>query len=86
MQDKITVDYTDNYPRWKDEYKDTYKILVPDMLPWHFAIIEQLLKMEGYDVEILKNDTRAVIDEGLKHVHNDSAIPVCASSVSISTP
>ena len=73
--EKITVDYTDDYPRWKDEYKDTYKILVPDMLPRHFAIIEQLLKMEGYDVEILKNDSRAVIDEGLKHVHNDTCYP-----------
>ena len=74
-QEKITVDYTDDYPRWKDEYKSTYKILIPDMLPWHFAIIEQLLKMEGYDVEILKNDSRAVIDEGLKHVHNDTCYP-----------
>ena len=75
MEDKITVDYRENYPKWKDEYKSSYKILIPDMLPWHFAIIEQLLKMEGYDVEVLKNDTRVVIDEGLKHVHNDTCYP-----------
>lgn len=55
--------------------KRTHKILVPDMLPWHFLIIEKVLKMEGYDVEILKNDGRAVIDEGLKHVHNDTCYP-----------
>ena len=55
--------------------KSTYKILIPDMLPWHFALIERLLKLEGYDVEVLKNDTRAVIDEGLKHVHNDTCFP-----------
>ena len=75
MEEVKTVDYTENYPKWKDEYNSTHKILVPDMLPWHFAIIEELLKQDGYDVEILKNDSRAVIDEGLKHVHNDTCYP-----------
>jgi predicted nucleotide-binding protein (sugar kinase/HSP70/actin superfamily) len=75
MEENKIVDYTTDYPKWKAEYKHTHKILVPDMLPWHFAIIEQLLKFEGYDVEILKNDSRAVIDEGLKHVHNDTCYP-----------
>ena len=55
--------------------KSTHKILVPDMLPWHFLIIQEVMKLEGYDIEILKNDSRAVIDEGLKHVHNDTCYP-----------
>ena len=75
QQTKNAKDYRDEYPRWKSEMKSTYKILIPDMLPWHFAIIERLLKLEGYDVEVLKNDSRAVIDEGLKHVHNDTCYP-----------
>ena len=75
MKEEKILDYTDDYPLWKDEYKSTHKILIPDMLPWHFAIIEELLRQEGYDVEILKNDSRAVIDEGLKHVHNDTCYP-----------
>jgi predicted nucleotide-binding protein (sugar kinase/HSP70/actin superfamily) len=75
MEEQKIVDYTGDYPKWKPEMKKTHKILIPDMLPWHFSIIEQLLKMEGYDVEILKGDTRAVIDEGLKHVHNDTCYP-----------
>ena len=75
MEEKKIKDYTDDYPVWKDEYKSTYKILIPDMLPWHFAIIEGLLRKEGYDVEILKNSSRTVIDEGLKHVHNDTCYP-----------
>lgn len=70
-----TVDYKDDYPKWKDEYKYTHKILIPDMLPWHFMIISELLKQEGYDVELLKNAERVVIDEGLKHVHNDTCYP-----------
>lgn len=75
MKEEKVLDYTDGYPLWKDEYKSTHKILIPDMLPWHFSILEEVLRQEGYDVEILKNDSRAVIDEGLKHVHNDTCYP-----------
>lgn len=75
IPEKNTKNYKDDYPRWQPYMKSTYKILIPDMLPWHFALIERLLKLEGYDVEVLKNDTRAVIDEGLKHVHNDTCFP-----------
>ncbi len=52
-------DYTTNYPKWDKSMKSTHKILAPNMLPYHFAIIEQVLKLDGYDVEILKNDSRA---------------------------
>ena len=55
--------------------KATHKILVPDMLPWHFSIIEEVLKLDGFNIEILHNETRSVIDEGLKHVHNDTCYP-----------
>ena len=74
MEEKI-IDYKEDFPKWKDEYKSTHKILIPDMLPWHFAIISEVLKQEGYDVELLKNSTRSVVDEGLKHVHNDTCYP-----------
>lgn len=55
--------------------KYTHKILVPDMLPFHFEIIVDFLRKEGWDIEVLHNDSRAVIDEGLKHVHNDTCYP-----------
>lgn len=74
MEEKIK-DYTNDYPKWDKSMKNTHKILVPNMLPWHFLIIEQILKMEGYDLEILQNESRTVIDEGLKHVHNDICYP-----------
>ena len=67
--------YTNEYPKWDKSMKSTHKILVPDMLPWHFMIIEEIMKLAGYDVEVLKNDSRAVIDEGLKRVHNDTCYP-----------
>lgn len=67
--------YINEYPKWDKFMKSTHKILVPDMLPWHFMIIEEIMKLAGYDVEVLKNDSRAVIDEGLKRVHNDTCYP-----------
>lgn len=74
-EEKRVVDYTDEYPKWNQSMKSTHKILIPDMLPWHFLIIERLLTMEGFNIELLKNDSRSVIDEGLKHVHNDTCYP-----------
>lgn len=68
-------DYTTKYPKWDKSMKSTHKILVPDMLPWHFLIIQEVIKLEGFDIEVLKNESRAVIDEGLKHVHNDTCYP-----------
>lgn len=68
-------DYIDNYPKWKKNMKRTHKVLIPDMLPCQFALLAEVLRSEGYDAEILKNDARTVIDEGLKHVHNDTCYP-----------
>jgi len=69
------VDYTDDYPLFRPEMKKDYTILVPDMLPWHFDLLVHVMLQQGYKVDVLHNDTRAVIDEGLKHVHNDTCFP-----------
>lgn len=68
-------DYTNSYPKWDERMKATHKILIPDMLPWHFEIISEILRIEGYDTEVLHNRSRAVVDQGLKHVHNDTCYP-----------
>lgn len=68
-------DYTNQYPKWDKNMKSTHKILVPDMLPYHFLILQEVLRQEGYDIEVLKNEGREVVDEGLKHVHNDTCYP-----------
>ncbi|MCI8820564.1 MAG: hypothetical protein HFK02_04085 [Clostridia bacterium] len=73
--DKRTCDYTDGFPVWDKSMKATHTILMPDMLPWHFRIMQEVLKREGYNVELLKNRSRTVVDEGLKHVHNDTCYP-----------
>ena len=75
QKEREVADFRDDYPRFTPEMKHTHKILVPDMLPVHFGIIVDFLRRDGWDIELLRNDSRAVIDEGLKHVHNDTCFP-----------
>ncbi len=58
-----------------EEMKKEYTILMPQMLPIHFGMFRKLLELEGYRVEQLNNGGRAVVDEGLKYVHNDTCYP-----------
>ncbi len=75
IEDKKVIDFTDDYPVFQAEMKRDYTILIPDMLPWHFDLLVHVMRQQGYRVEVLHNDSRAVIDEGLKHVHNDTCFP-----------
>ena len=58
-----------------EEMKREYTILMPQMLPVHFGMFRQLLELEGYRVDQLNNGGRAVVDEALKYVHNDTCYP-----------
>ncbi|MBC5580673.1 2-hydroxyacyl-CoA dehydratase [Anaerofilum sp. BX8] len=64
-----------DYPKFTREMRVTHKILIPQMLPIHFSLIEKVLRQEGYDVEVLKNDGPSVVQTGLKYVHNDTCYP-----------
>lgn len=55
--------------------KQTHTILVPMMLPIHFAFLENILRSDGYRIEVLKTQGQQIIDEGLKNVHNDTCYP-----------
>ncbi len=52
-----------------------YTLLAPNMADVHFSILTNIFAEYGYKVELLKNDGRAVVDEGLKYVHNDTCYP-----------
>ena len=52
-----------------------YTILAPNMLDFHFSLMEKVFHLNGYHVEILKNDGPGVMAEGLKYVHNDTCVP-----------
>ncbi len=57
------------------EMKRSYSILAPDMLPIHFTFIKKIFNDYGYNMEILKNTGKSVVDCGLKYVHNDTCYP-----------
>ncbi len=52
-----------------------YTILAPQMSPFHFELIQEAAKSEGYNVNILPEVDKGAIDYGLKYVHNDSCYP-----------
>ncbi len=57
------------------EMVKTHTILVPTMLPIHFEFLVRLMRLHGYNAELLENEGKEVVDEGLKNVHNDTCYP-----------
>lgn len=64
----------ENRVEFTKDMKD-YTLLAPNMADVHFSILINVFAEYGYKVELLKNDGRAVVDEGLKYVHNDTCYP-----------
>lgn len=63
------------YAKFTQDMIKTHTILVPNMLPIHFKLFVDIFEASGYKMELLQNDSRAVVDEGLKNVHNDACYP-----------
>ncbi len=57
------------------EMKKEYTILCPDMAPIHFNLLERVFRNFGYNLVVLKNTGQAVVNAGLKNVHNDTCYP-----------
>ncbi len=57
------------------EMKEEYTILIPMMLPVHFKLFEGVLRNAGYKIQLLTNSGPAIVQEGLKYVHNDACYP-----------
>lgn len=55
--------------------KKDYTLLLPNMAPIHFALIESVLKKEGYKCILLDSNNPQIIQYGLKYVHNDMCYP-----------
>ena len=57
-----------------EEMRKNYTILVPQMSPIHFDILEPALASCGYNLEVLPSESDC-IDYGLKYVNNDACYP-----------
>ncbi len=74
-----------NRVEFTEEMRDKgYTILVPQMSPIHFELLEPAVKAAGYNVEFLQADTKSedykakcknAVDIGLRYVNNDACYP-----------
>ena len=52
-----------------------YTILVPQMAPIHFELLETAVRACGYNVVLLRECTNNTVETGLKYVNNDACYP-----------
>lgn len=57
------------------EMREKHTILIPQMAPIHFKLIEEAINTCGYSVEVLPSVDKEAINEGLKYVNNDACYP-----------
>ena len=57
------------------EMKKNYTILMPQMAPIHFELIEAAVKSSGYNIKLLDTCTPKTVETGLKYVNNDACYP-----------
>ena len=74
IQPQPHVDTAHHRVIFTEEMRKDYTILVPQMSPIHFDILEPALASCGYKLKILPS-TSAAVDYGLKYVNNDACYP-----------
>jgi len=57
------------------EDRKRHTILMPQMAPIHFRLLEGLFRDYGYDLVVLEEVQEDAVDEGLKYVNNDACYP-----------
>lgn len=58
-----------------DMRDEGWTILAPQMAPIHFALLGPVFRAAGYNVKILEDAGPGAVEEGLRHVNNDSCYP-----------
>ncbi|MGO3752287.1 MAG: acyl-CoA dehydratase activase-related protein [Peptoniphilaceae bacterium] len=58
----------------KDMQK-THTLLLPQMAPIHFEIFSSVARSEGFNIEVLEDLSKNVVNEGLSYVNNDACYP-----------
>lgn len=58
-----------------EEMKGRYTILLPQMSPIHFNLVEAAINSFGYNAKLLPEADSHAVDEGLKYINNDACYP-----------
>ncbi len=62
-------------PEFTKEMRKKHTILCPQMAPIHFDFLEAAFQHCGYDMHVLTDCSKSVVDTGLKYVNNDACYP-----------
>ena len=73
--EKADGDYGIKKKIFTKEMRKNYTILIPQMAPIHFELIESAVQAAGYNVELLRECTQHTVETGLKYVNNDACYP-----------
>ena len=57
------------------EMRKDYTILVPQMSPIHFGLLEAAMTASGYNMVVVNPPEKDAVDKGLKYVNNDACYP-----------
>ncbi|MDR2168093.1 MAG: 2-hydroxyacyl-CoA dehydratase [Clostridiales bacterium] len=57
------------------EHKKNHTIIVPQMAPIHFELIETAFRHSGYNVKVMPALDREAVDLGLRYANNDACYP-----------
>ena len=60
--------------RFEKSMRD-YTIVVPQMSPVHFSLVESVIRSGGYKCDVLKHASNEDVETGLKYVNNDACYP-----------
>lgn len=63
------------YAKFTPQMKQTHTILAPSIVEPHFELMANVVRADGYKIEIISNTDPNIITEGLKSVHNDMCYP-----------
>lgn len=74
-QNDLGKAYTYEKAIFTEDMKRDYTILIPQMSPYHFELLETLFAREGYRFALLPHPGREAIECGLKYIHNDACYP-----------
>ena len=74
-QEKADGDYEIHKKIFTKDMRKDYTILMPQMAPIHFDLLESAVNSCGYHVKLLRDCTQKTVETGLKYVNNDACYP-----------
>ena len=74
-EEKSLGDYEIKKKIFTKEMRKDYTILIPQMAPIHFELLESAVQAAGYNAVLLRDCTQHTVETGLKYVNNDACYP-----------